>query len=62
MNKKDFWKIMVCNIATVILLIEHLCGLDLALELMCCSAIISLIVFICIMRDYVKVYITTEDE
>ena len=62
MNKKDFWTLMVCNITVVVLLIEHLCGLSLALELMCFCAIISAIVHICILRDYVKIYITTEEE
>ena len=62
MNKKDLWTMLIPDIAVAILLIEHLCGLELALELMCICAIISAIVHICILRDYVKVYITTEEK
>jgi hypothetical protein len=62
MNKKDFWTLMVCNLATVVLLIEHLCGLELALECMCFTAIVSCIVHIWILRDYVRICITTEED
>lgn len=62
MNKKDFWTLIISDLAVVILLIEHLCGLALALELMCVGAIIATIVHIYILRDYIKVYITTEEK
>lgn len=55
MNKKDFWTLIGCDIVVLILLIEHWCGLDLALECMCVTAIISALVHIHILRDYVIV-------
>jgi hypothetical protein len=55
MSKKDFWTLMFCNLVTVTLLIEHLCGLCLALEIMCIWTSISILAHISILRDYVKV-------
>lgn len=55
MSKKDFWTLMFCNLVTVTLLIEHLCGLWLALEIMCIWTSISTLAYISILRDYVKV-------
>ena len=62
MNKKDFWTLMFCDIAVLIIFVEHLCGLELALECMCFTAIVSCIVHICILRDYVRICITTEED
>lgn len=53
MNKKDFWTLMICDIAVLVLLIEHWCGLELALPFMCVWTIISLIVHICVLKDYI---------
>lgn len=53
MNKKDFWTLMLFNLASLILLIEHLCGLELAIWVLCIWTIISLIVHICILKDYI---------
>lgn len=61
MNKKDFWSLMACNLTTAVLLIEHLCGLEKALECMALWTIISMIVHIYILRDYVRLSITTEE-
>lgn len=55
MNKKDFITMFVCNIIVALLLIEHLCGVDLALECMCIWGIVASIVNICILRNYVRV-------
>ena len=54
MNKKDFWILLSCDIAVVVLLIEYLCGLELALECMCLCTIVSLITHIGILRHYVN--------
>ena len=62
MNKKDFWSLMACNLITVVLLIEHLCGLEKALECMALWTIVSMIIHIYILRDYVRLSITTEEE
>ena len=56
MNKKDFWILVLCNITTLILLIEHWCGVPLALEFMCVTSIISMIVHVCILKDYIRFY------
>jgi hypothetical protein len=61
MNKRDFWILVVCNITVLALLIEHLCGLDLALWCMCICGVISAIIHIYILRDYVKIYIVEEE-
>lgn len=53
MNKKDFWTLIACNLGTLILLIEHLCGLEIALECMCVWTIISMIIHICVLKDYI---------
>lgn len=56
MNKKDFFTLMACNLTTLILLIEHFCGMDLALEYMCVWTAISMIIHIFILRDYVVIH------
>ena len=61
MNKKDFWTLMACNLGTVLLLIEHLCGLEKALECMALWTIISMFVHIHILIDYVRLAITIEE-
>ena len=53
MRKKDFWILMACNLGTLILLIEHLCGLELALLTMCIWTAISMVIHICILKDYI---------
>lgn len=55
MNKKDFWTLVLCDLVVVILLIEHLVGLCLALELMHIWLIVSLLVHIGILRNYAVV-------
>jgi hypothetical protein len=56
MNKKDFFTLMACNLTTLILLIEHFCGMDLALECMCVWTVISMIIHIFVLRDYVIIH------
>ena len=55
MNKKDFWTLMIFNIVTVVLAIEHWCGLNLAFEIMLGWTFINLIAHICVLSDYIKV-------
>jgi hypothetical protein len=62
MDKKDFWSLMFCNLVTVTLLIEHLCGLCLALELMCIWSIISILIHISILRNYIKLITIIEED
>lgn len=62
MNKKDFWTLVACNLVTFAILIEHLCGLELAIWCMCAWGIISAIIHINILRDYVQLRITTEED
>ena len=59
MNKKDFITMFVSNFMIVILLVEHLCGLELALETMCVWTIIALIVNIHVLYKYafIKVFV-----
>lgn len=56
MNKKDFWTLLVCNFGTLVLLLEHLSGMELALECMCVWTAISMLIHIHILRDYVVVH------
>lgn len=62
MNKKDFWTLMACNFVTLILLVEHLCGLDIALECMCLWTALSMTIHIYILRDYVRLSVVVEEE
>lgn len=62
MNKKDFWTLMACNLATLILLVEHFCGMDLALECMCVWTAVSMLIHIHILRDYVRLSVVVEEE
>ena len=61
MNKKDFWTLVLCNLVTVTLLIECLFGLCLSLECLCIWTLISLLIHIAILRDYIRVTIEVED-
>lgn len=62
MNKKDFWTLLICNFGVLVLLIEHLCGLELALNCMIGWCIISLLIHIHILKDYVRFSIEVEEE
>lgn len=55
MNRKDFWTLMIFDLTSLVLVIEHLCGLSLALECLCVWTVFSLIVHICVLRDYVVI-------
>ena len=55
MNKKDFWTLIGCNICSLIILFEYICGLELALQSLCLWSVISAIVHINILRNYVVV-------
>ena len=54
-NKKNFINSFAMNGVVIILLIEHLCGVELALEFMHIWAIFSIIVHINILRDYLPI-------
>jgi hypothetical protein len=62
MNKKDFWTLIACNFGTLILLIEHLCGLEIALTCMCVWTIVSMIIHICILKDYIFTFGFVEED
>lgn len=53
MNKKDFCMLMLFDFGSFVLLIEHLFGLDLAFGIFSIWTIISMLVHIYILRDYV---------
>ena len=61
MQKKDFLMLMLCNLTTVGLLIEHLCGMNLALEFMIVWQMLNMIIHFCILRDYAKPIIIEEE-
>ena len=61
MNKKDFWTLMACNLTTLILLVEHFCGMDMALECMCVWTMVSMLIHIHILRDYVRLSVVVEE-
>lgn len=56
MNKKDFWSLMACDFVSLVLLIEHLCGLEAAVWCLYGWTVISLTIHINIWRDYVVVH------
>lgn len=62
MNKKDFWTMLGFDFTVFVLLIEHIAGLELAFELMIATTIISLLVHIHILKDYVRLAISIEEE
>lgn len=62
MNKRDFWALMGCNLITVTLLLEHLSGLCLALEIMCIWTIISMLVHINILLDYIRIPVFVKED
>lgn len=61
MQKKDFFMLMGCNLVTVVLLIEHLCGMDLALEFMIGWQMLNMIIHFFVLRDYARPIITVEE-
>lgn len=62
MNKKDFWTLMLCNLVTVTILIECLFGLCLSLKCFYIWTIISLLIHINVLRDYIKVTMEVEED
>jgi hypothetical protein len=60
MNKKDFWSITLCNLVTATLLIECFIGLCYSLECLCIWTIISMLIHIYVLRDYVKISVIIE--
>lgn len=54
-NKKNFLNSFVLNCVVIILLIEHLCGVELALEFLYVWLGISVLVHINILRDYIPI-------
>ena len=56
MNKKDFWTLLIMDIVSIILLIECWCSLDIAVCCLCAWSIISAIVHICVLKDYVVTF------
>ena len=55
-NKKNLITSLALNFVSIILLIEHLCGLEAAIYVLVGWMILSLIVHINILRDYVVVH------
>ena len=53
MNKKDFWSLISCDIGILILLIETYIGLELSLQCLCTWTIVSMIIHIIVLKDYV---------
>ena len=62
MDKKDFWTLIICGAVSFILLVEHLCGLRLALPILCAWSIFSLITLaVTILRNYKPITITVDE-
>lgn len=55
-NKKNLIISFVCCIITLILLIEYLCGLEIAIYCLCGWTMLSCIIHINMLRDYVVVH------
>jgi hypothetical protein len=62
MNKKDFIGLMLCNAVALILLIEHWCGLELALPMLGIWSIVSLIIHICVLKDYMFISVFVRED
>ena len=62
MNKKDFWTLIICCAVSFMLLVEHLCGLQLALPILCGWSIFSLIILtVTILRNCKPITITVDE-
>lgn len=55
MNKKDLLTLLACYFVLALLFVEHLCGLEIALENFVIWAIVSAAVHLFILRDYVRI-------
>jgi hypothetical protein len=53
MNKKDFLTLIIFDFVALIMLIEHWCGLELALSFMCVWTAVSMLVHILVLKDYI---------
>jgi hypothetical protein len=62
MNKKDFWTLILCNAVAVVLLIQHFCKIPIAFECFCIWTLISMLIHIGILRDYVKVPVFVKED
>lgn len=62
MNKKDFIALFISNLMIIILLIEHLCGLEFALEIMYAWTIIAMFVNIQVLRNYIFISVFVTDD
>jgi hypothetical protein len=60
MNKKDFRILCVFNAVSLALLIEHRCGLELALPLLCVWTAISLVAHVMILKNYIGTAVAEE--
>jgi hypothetical protein len=54
-NKKNLITSLALNFVSIILLIEHWCGLEAAIYVLCGWTFLSLIIHINILRDYIVV-------
>lgn len=61
MNKKDFWLLMFCNAAAVVLLIQHFCKIPIAFECLCIWSTISMLIHIGILLDCVRLVVLAEE-
>lgn len=53
MKKKDFWILIGCDAAIVALILEHLAGLEVAIHCLSIWTIITLIIHIAILKEYI---------
>lgn len=62
MKKKDFWTLIGCDAAIAVLILEHLAGLEVAIHCLSIWTIITLIIHIAILKEYIVIGIGTAEE
>ena len=62
MNKKDFLGLLFFNASTLLLIVEYLCGYELAIWSLCIWSMVSAIAHICILRNYVKIPVYVKED
>ena len=62
MNKKDLWALIICNIGLVALVIECVCGLELAFPFTSIWIVVYAITHVVVLKDYLQLSITIEEE
>jgi hypothetical protein len=62
MKKKDFLTLLICNLGTLVLFVEHFIGLEIAGICLWLWTILSLIIHIAILKEYIIIGVEIVEE